>query len=150
MGCGCRNAPSDTEKSGSGASTAASSQHLEGVATVERCGRGFRGQMITPQGEILQRETAQTKVCTDDDCSLLSRRLLSPRHFIGNTCDEVHVNIKDRPVVDIWGAQARVICNGEMAQAISAGHDGIIGTCDDFGMEIPVNARIFYEIAPGR
>lgn len=144
FGSGCRSAPSDPEHDNSGANTAASSQHQERVATVERCGHGFRGQMITPRGEILQRETGQTKVCTDDDCRRFTRGLLSTRHFFGNSCDEVRENIKDKPIVDSWGARARVTCNGYAAQAISAGRDGVIGTCDDLGITIPVNAVTFH------
>lgn len=138
FGSGCRSTSPDLEQ---GQPT--SSPQQEDVATVERCGRGFRGQMITPRGKRLQSETAQTKVCVDDDCRILTRGLLSARHFLGSTCDEVHENIKSKPLVDSWGARARVTCNGYAAQAISAGRDGKIGTCDDLGITIEVNAPTF-------
>jgi hypothetical protein len=96
--------------------------------------------MITNPGEVIQRETRQTKVCVDDDCEIFTSGLLSARHFLGSTCAEVHENIKNKPLVDSWGAQARVTCNGYAAQAISAGRDGKIGTCDDLGITIQVNA----------
>lgn len=35
--------------------------------TVEQCGVGFRGQVITPPGDVIQRETAQTKARKGDD-----------------------------------------------------------------------------------
>lgn len=53
---------------------------------------------------------------------------LGERHSSGDTCDEIQQNIKGMPILDAWGAQVRVICNGIGAQAISAGRDGEIGT----------------------
>jgi hypothetical protein len=53
--------------------------------------------------------------------------------------------MEERPIVDVWGAQARVICRTfqgrsskviSEAEAISAGHDGKIGTCDDVASPI--------------
>jgi hypothetical protein len=127
----CRSAPSDAEKAGSGASSVPSVQAQDDNATAERCGPGFWGQMMKPQGETLQRETAQTKPCPGDECGMRTLHMLGDRYSSGDTCDEIRKNIKDAPVMDAWGAQVRVVCNGVGAQAISAGHDGKIGTCDD-------------------
>ena len=65
--------------------------------------------------------------------------MMFARHFAGTTCDEVRRNIAGKPIMDVWGAQVRVICNGHVAQAISGGRDGRIGTCDDIANLIPVN-----------
>lgn len=119
-------------------------QRQEGAATVEGCRRWFRGRTINSQGEPpLQRETAQTKVCTDNDCETRTFSLMSARYASGNSCDELRENLKEKPLLDIWGAQVRVICNGVGAQAVSAGRDGRIGTCDDVGLTFPVNAVTF-------
>lgn len=107
----------------------------------KHCKPGFEGRWIAPQGKLLQRETAQTKACPRDECGQLTSALLSPRHFSGDTCDEVHQNIKDKPLLDAWGARARVTCNEEVAQAISPGRDGILGTCDDLSYVILVKAK---------
>lgn len=140
---GCRRKAPDAGKDGSRAGALASSQAKEERATVERCGRGFRGQMITG-GEILQHETAQTKLCTDGDCANQALRLMSARQSLGKTCAEVRESVKSKPVMDVWGAQVRVLCNGDMAQAVSAGHDRKIGTCDDIGVALPVNTVTFH------
>jgi len=100
--------------------------------------------MITPGGDVLQRETAQTNVCTDNDCATRALNLMWARHASGKSCAEVRKSIESKPITDIWGAQVRVICNGRAAQAVSAGHDGKIGTCDDLAVKLALNAERFY------
>ena len=52
------------------------------------------------------------------------------------TCAEVREKLRVKPLVDAWGAQARVTCNGQLVQALSAGRDGKLGTCDDLSQFI--------------
>lgn len=134
MGFGCRSEPPGGQKDGS-SPTAASSQSQEEVATAASCGPGFRAQMIRG-AEIVQQETAQTEVCSDDGCPERTGQMMRSLHLDPWSCDRVRDRIKDSPVVDAWGARARVLCNASVAQAISAGHDGKIGTCDDIGRQI--------------
>jgi hypothetical protein len=139
---GCGKGPSATEhdRRSSGAPTPGQ----EETATVERCGPGFWGQMIDPPGQILQRETSQTKPCPGDQCAMETLHMLESRFSSGNTCDEIRKTVNGNPIVDAWGAQVRVICNGVGAQAISAGRDGKVGTCDDLGARLSMNVRIFH------
>jgi hypothetical protein len=141
MGCDCRNAPSDREKSGSGASTVASSQNQGALATVERCGVDFLGQISVPAGEIIQEATKQTKACPGDECLGKAMGMISPTFHRGPTCAEVRKKLNAKPIVDAWGAQARVTCNGYLVQALSAGRDGKIGTCDDLSRLISLKGN---------
>jgi hypothetical protein len=52
-------------------------------------------------------------------------------HVAGKTCAAVREDLQAKPIVDTWGAQVRVTCNDHIVQALSAGHDGKLGTCDD-------------------
>jgi len=49
----------------------------------------------------------------------------------GKTCAEVHEDLMAKPIVDVWGAQVRVMCSAHIVQALSAGRDSKLGTCDD-------------------
>jgi|GEM_PF-5075527 len=118
--------------------TASDGEHRVELATIERCGPGFEGQML-PRSEVLKRETAQAEECKHDKCydrALGMMRGLRLRVF---SCDNARRNIERRPILDAWGARDRVICNGASVQAISAGYDGKIGTCDDIAGTIAVN-----------
>jgi hypothetical protein len=143
MSCGCRSAPSGAEKAGSGASSVPSVQPQEDIATAERCGPGFFGQMMVPQGEVLQRETAQTKACPGDECPAKAHGMITTNYHRGKTCAEVREKLLAKPIVDAWGAQARITCNGELVQSISAGRDGKIGTCDDLSEDRPMAGVTF-------
>jgi len=140
-GLGCRSDPTDAEQKSSKASSNVPSQQPESEATEERCSGRKRVRMITIQGEPLQRETEQTRECLGDECASHTHVLLKPRHFLGDTCAKVRRSLEDKPLVDAWGAQARVLCDGEVAQAVSMGRDGKFGTCDDVEMMFEVNAR---------
>lgn len=132
-GFGCRGAPSDMEKSSSKAGPSGASQAPEiEEMTVGRCGVGFRGRISSPPGEVIQEETAQTKACLGDECPGKTLGMISPPSFYGKkTCAEIVERLVNEPVVDAWGAQARVYCNDDIVQSISAGRDGKLGTCDD-------------------
>src|SRR5688572_1146813 len=120
VGSGCREAPSVAEKAEAA------------LATVESCGPGFEGEMIRG-ARVLQHETVQTEECKDDKCY---GRAIEMMHLWGLplkafSCDGVRDRVERMPIQDAWGARCRVICGGAGAQAISAGYDGKIGTCDD-------------------
>lgn len=128
VGSGCHESPSAKEK-GEAA-----------LATVERCGPGFEGGMIRG-GRVIQHESVQTEECKDDKCS---NRAIQMMHLWGLplrafSCDSVRDRVEKIPIRDAWGAQCRVICGGAGAQAISAGYDGKIGTCDDIARLIARN-----------
>jgi hypothetical protein len=123
-GVGCRGEPSDGARDSLRASGIASSKVEEEAATVDPCGRGFQGQVITPPGEVLQRETVQATACADESCGRRTAAMMFVRHFAGTTCEEVRENIAGKPIMDAWGAQVRVICDGQVAHAISGGRDG--------------------------
>jgi len=128
---GCRKRPSDAGKDDARASPVASSEPQEDIATVERCGPGFQGRIIIPAGDVLQRETAQTKACPGDECPGRALGMVWPGRFTGKTCAEARESLAAEPIVDAWGAQARVVCDREVIQAISPGRDGKLGSCDD-------------------
>jgi len=121
----------DLEKSHSQLNTSAVThdQEIEWL-TVEQCGAGFQGRIKLPLGEIIQKETAQTKACPGDECPGKALGMMY-LHFLGKTCLEVRELLIQKPIVDAWGAQVRVSCNGDVVQALSAGRDGRLGTCDD-------------------
>ena len=92
-----------------------------------------------PEGQVIQQETDQADECLDGDCPNRTYGMMRWRAFKVWSCDAVRDSIKDEPIVDAWGAQARVVCNAASAEAISAGNDGKIGTCDDIIGLIAVN-----------
>src|SRR6187402_3219274 len=107
-GSGCRGEPFDAEQEDASAGSVAPSQHAESIATVERCGPGFEGQMIRG-ARILQEETDQTAECTDADCYDRALGMMRGLHLRIWSCDNVRYQIKVRPIMDAWGSQARVI-----------------------------------------
>ena len=131
IGSGCRRAPADLGKSHSQLDTSAVThdQEIEWM-TVERCGVGFRGQISVPAGEVIQKETAQTKECPEDECPGKTLGMMY-LHVAGKTCAQVSEDLMTKPIVDAWGARVRVTCNAHIVQAVSAGRDGKLGTCDD-------------------
>lgn len=120
-----------------GKSGASGSSVSEGVSTeaqaldAQNCGVGFRGQEVSPRGELLQKATAQTTTCDQDECGLKTLELLAPERLRGESCADLGRRIVEEPIVDAWGARARITCNGQVAQALSKGADGTLGTCDD-------------------
>ena len=36
----------------------------------------------------------------------------------GKTCAEVREDLMNKPIVDVWGAQVRVMCNAHIVQAV--------------------------------
>lgn len=131
IGLGCRRAPLDVEKSHSKSDTP-TGVHVEELElmTAERCGAGFRGWISLPVGEVVQKETAQTTACPGDECPGRALGLMY-LNVAGKTCAEVHEDLMAKPIVDVWGAQVRVMCNAHIVQALSAGRDGKLGSCDD-------------------
>jgi hypothetical protein len=55
------------------------------------------------------------------------------------SCDSVRDRLERIPIQDAWGGRCRVVCGGVGAQAISAGYDGKIATCDDIARMIARN-----------
>ena len=104
--------------------------------TVEQCGPAFDGQISVPAGEIIQEATAQTTDCPGDECGGRALGMISPRDHWAPTCAEVREKLQAKPLVDAWGAQAQVTCNGQLVQTLSAGRDGQLGTCDDLSRHI--------------
>lgn len=99
--------------------------------TAERCGPGFQGRIIIPAADVLQRENEQTKACLGDECPGKALGMIWPGRFTGGTCADARESLAADPIVDAWGARARVVCDGDIIQAISAGRDGKVGSCDD-------------------
>src|SRR5690606_18426804 len=105
---------------------------FEDAKAAERCGVGFQGHVISPPGEIVQKETAQVEACTGEECPSKTLRMISiPSHFEEKDCNEIRKSLVVTPILDAWGARVRVMCNGDVIQALSAGRDGEFDTCDD-------------------
>jgi hypothetical protein len=146
MSCGCRSAPPADRTGAKSDGQSGSAKELpeqETMATAETCGPGFRGRRLKLPGELLQRETAQTQACPGDECPAKALGMITTNYHRGKTCAEVREKLLAKPIVDAWGAQARVTCNGEIVQSTSAGRDGKIGTCDDLSEALPISGIPF-------
>lgn len=54
------------------------------------------------------------------------------------------LRLERTPMIDAWGARARVVCVGRALRTISAGPDGILQTCDDVRSMIALDSSTFF------
>lgn len=129
---GCRKEPDELRRD-----TPASNASARQGTSVTRCAAGTGVRMI--DGEVIQTETKQSAMCQGDSCANRTVEMMSRHSSLGKTCVDVRKSIQREPIVDAWGARAHVVCNAYRAQAISAGRDGRLGSCDDLSVTIAVN-----------